>query len=131
MPRTIYINRALLPTQFKKHRYMLGSDGSQDYMCQILHNLGIDVPPEHRTPADLQILIPPFTFELRGVVANSKLTLSILALDRTLPQEHPRKLREMLSPAGFELVWIRKREDWMKDGQFIEIDNEHYLVEDR
>lgn len=102
MPMNIRIDRKLLPTAKKRHRYMF-DDGTLDYLGQILVQMGYNLDGKFRTPQDLGKLIVPFTMLCRGAYINTRVTLDILALDTTPPKEHPQKLREILEPLGFRL----------------------------
>lgn len=65
---------------FKRHIYM--EDGYYiDILGQMLIQMGYDIPPGCRTPADMRQLIPPFTYNQRGVIANTILTTEITMLD--------------------------------------------------
>jgi hypothetical protein len=93
---------SILPYRFKRHRYM--KDGvCYDYLGQILLQRGYDIPDNCRTPADMKQIIPDFTFNLRGAVHNTPLTMNILALDHLDPTTHPQKLAELLRPIGIKI----------------------------
>lgn len=93
-----------LPLVMKKHRYM--EDGYYiDYLGQMLIQMGYDIPPGCRTPADLRQLIPPFTYNQRGIIGNTVLTTQILMLDCKDKFGHKEILTKLLIPYNITLDW--------------------------
>lgn len=102
--QTIKICPQLLPRYSKKFRYM-ASNGEFDYLGQILYQLGFNIPPNAKTPQDLDQLIPNFTFACRGTYINTVLTLRILRLDRMPKDLHKQYLIDILSP-HYNVEWV-------------------------
>ena len=92
---TFTIRRSLLPKRATRHRYMY-HEGQVDYLGQILIQLGHNIDGKFRFPSELGKLITPFTQLSRGKIIDSIITLHILELDYTSPQEHEQRLRELL-----------------------------------
>ena len=99
----IKIIKSLLPRDSTLHRYMY-RDGKMDYLGQILTQLGHNVEGKHRFPSSMGKLIPPFTQQCRGSIIDSKITLSILALDHSPRDTHEQVLRDLLPNYEFTFV---------------------------
>jgi hypothetical protein len=97
------IKRELLPNSRSRHRYMY-HEGKIDYLGQFIIQLGYKIEGKYRFPSELNKVIPPFTQPSRGSIINTNVTLRILALDFTSPQEHEAELRNILPHWTIEFI---------------------------
>ena len=105
---TIYTQ--FLPNFNYRHVYMRDGD-KFDYLgqilCQIEPKLAKHFPEKMRFPSELQMVVYPFTCNLRGAYHDTCVTTEILRLDKTLSTTHETKLNEILNPHGFKIVFDR------------------------
>jgi hypothetical protein len=79
-------------------------DGSHyDFLGAILLFNGISIPEKCKFPSEMKILIPYYTYKLRGKIVDTPLTISILQFD-----SHPQKealvgINRLLFPLSIEL----------------------------
>lgn len=99
----IRIIRRLLPVKFAKNQRM-STNPRMDYLGQILYQWGHD-PGSARLPSELGLLIPYLTTELRGRIIDTALTISIVKLDTHPRDEQERKLSQLFSEVGIEVIY--------------------------
>lgn len=70
--------------------------GRYDLLGQIFHQAGYTIPPRTRLPSDLNVVLSPFTIEVRKKVITSPTGVAILQLSRLSPREQVAEANKIL-----------------------------------
>jgi len=70
--------------------------GRYDLLGQIFHQAGYEVPVRTRVPSELNVVLSPFTIEIRRRVITSSTGIAIMQLSRLSPGEQVAEANKIL-----------------------------------
>lgn len=83
-------------------KYLFDGD-RYDFLGAILLHNGIPIPEKSKFPSELKILIPFFTYKIRGKIVDTPLTINILQFDNHPQREALVGINKLLIPLSIEL----------------------------
>lgn len=103
--KTFKIVRKALPQRYNKHQYL--RDGlTFDFLGQMIEQQGIQIPEKVKFPSEMEVYIEYFTFNLRGRICDTPLTLNIIKLDAVPIPEKYRKFEDLMKTVNIKIEWL-------------------------
>lgn len=98
------MNTIKIPKILIRHpaKYMFDGERYDFLGCLLFYN-GIPIPEKIKFPSELKILIPFYTYKIRGKILDTPLTINILQYDNHPQREALVGINKLLIPLSIEL----------------------------